>query len=615
MNAASDLETMEVAKAHDGKLHAPLNIVESSGDTSAAQDGDFIHPTDEERNTLRRVSGKIPWAAYTIAFVELCERFSYYGTTAVFVNFIQQPLPEGSTTGAGFSGQSGALDMGQQASTGLTTFNAFWAYIMPLAGAYMADQYWGRFKTIQISIGVALVGHVILIISAIPQVIVNPKGSIACFAIGIVIMGMGVGGFKSNISPLIAEQCTENVMHIKTTAKGERVIMDPAVTVSRVYLYFYLMINIGSLVGSIGMVYAEKYVGFWLSFLLPTLMLCLCPMVIFFCKNKYVLHPPTGSTLASAYKLTSLAVKNQWSWNPSTFRKNMKRPGFWDTVKPSNLGSSKPAWMNFDDSWVEEVRRGLLACKVFLWYPLYWLAYGQMTNNLTSQAATMKLNGVPNDIVSNFNPLSIVILIPIMDKLVYPGLRKMGFHYTPIKRIATGFMLAACAMVSATVTQYYIYKMSPCGKSANSCEDVNGDPMVANISVWVQLLPYGLIGFSEIMASVTSLEYAFTKAPVNMRSMIQAVALFMNAFSSALAQALVPLAEDPLLIWNYGVVAVLAAFGGVVFWLSNRKTDKEEDRLNLLPASHYAARAPNSDIESQNDGSVVPGEKEQSEKL
>lgn len=78
---------------------------------------------------------------------------------------------------------------------------------MPLLGAYMADQYWGRFKTIQIACGIALVGHVILIISAIPQVITNPNGAIACFAIGIVIMGVGVGGFKSNISPLIAEQC------------------------------------------------------------------------------------------------------------------------------------------------------------------------------------------------------------------------------------------------------------------------------------------------------------------------------------------------------------------------------------------------------------------------
>lgn len=78
-------------------------------------------PTEEEEHTLRRVAGKVHWTAYTIAFVELCERFSYYGTTAVFVNFIQQPLPDGSSTGAGHSGQSGALGMGQRASTGLTT--------------------------------------------------------------------------------------------------------------------------------------------------------------------------------------------------------------------------------------------------------------------------------------------------------------------------------------------------------------------------------------------------------------------------------------------------------------------------------------------------------------
>lgn len=39
--------------------------------------------TEEDLRTLRRVSGKIPWPAFTVAFVELCERFSYYGTTVV----------------------------------------------------------------------------------------------------------------------------------------------------------------------------------------------------------------------------------------------------------------------------------------------------------------------------------------------------------------------------------------------------------------------------------------------------------------------------------------------------------------------------------------------------
>jgi len=67
---------------------------------------------------------------------------------------------------------------------------------MPIVGAWIADEFWGRLKTIQVSIAFAMVGHVILIISAIPPVIAHPDGAIACFTIGLVIFGIGVGGFK-----------------------------------------------------------------------------------------------------------------------------------------------------------------------------------------------------------------------------------------------------------------------------------------------------------------------------------------------------------------------------------------------------------------------------------
>ncbi|KAL1862403.1 hypothetical protein Plec18170_001229 [Paecilomyces lecythidis] len=75
-------------------------------------------------------------------------------------------------------------------------FNTFWCYLMPIAGAWVADEFWGRLKTIQASIGFAMVGHILLIISAIPTVIVHPNGAIACFTIGLVIFGIGAGGFK-----------------------------------------------------------------------------------------------------------------------------------------------------------------------------------------------------------------------------------------------------------------------------------------------------------------------------------------------------------------------------------------------------------------------------------
>lgn len=49
---------------------------------------------------------------------------------------------------------------------------------------------------------------------------------------------------------------------------------------------------------------------------------------------------------------------------------------------------------------------------------LLGLCYGQINNNLTSQAAVMTTHGLPNDILSNLNPFSLIILIPICDKLV-----------------------------------------------------------------------------------------------------------------------------------------------------------------------------------------------------
>jgi len=118
----------------------------------------------------------------------------------------------------------------------------------------------------------------------------------------------------------------------------------------------------------------------------------------------------------------------------------------------------------------------------------------------------MKLGKTPNDIVAKLNPIFIIIVIPIMDFLIYPALRKMGVNFTPIKKITCGFALSSFAMVSASVIQYYIYKMSPCGNNINALTAAGKD-CSADISVWIQVVPYGLIGMSEVLASITKLEY------------------------------------------------------------------------------------------------------------
>lgn len=80
-------------------------------------------PTTSEAATLRRIPAKVPSTAYFLAVVEMAERASYYGVSGVFTNFVQRPLPPGSTTGAPASGSEvapGALGMGLRASAAVT---------------------------------------------------------------------------------------------------------------------------------------------------------------------------------------------------------------------------------------------------------------------------------------------------------------------------------------------------------------------------------------------------------------------------------------------------------------------------------------------------------------
>lgn len=207
--------------------------------------------------------------------------------------------------------------------------------------------------------------HVILTIAAVPAVIVNRDGSFAAFIIGLLTLCVGTGFFKANISPLLAEQNEDTRMRVVTLKTGERVIVDPAVTNTRIFLYFYFAINIGAVCGQIAMVWVEKYIGFWLAFLLPTVLFLAAPFVLWVNKKHYKLSPPTGSVLSKFLHMFSYTIKK------SGLFKSLN----WEVAKPSNVPiAQRPRWMTYDDAWVDEVRRGLLACKVFLFLPIFHLA-------------------------------------------------------------------------------------------------------------------------------------------------------------------------------------------------------------------------------------------------
>jgi len=364
------------------------------------------------------------------------------------------------------------------------------------------------------------------------------------------------------------------------------------VTIQRVFMYFYMMINIGSL-ASIATSEAEINIGYWAAYFIPTALYLMVPAVMFAGRNMYISYPPRGSVHLEAYRVLREVYSGVWSINPVKTWRRLRDPKKWDKARPSVVGGGDiertgkifegadlsafiPTW---DDTFVDEMRRTWNAVKVFVFFPLFWVPYNQMQNNIVSQAGTMSTHGVPNDILINIDPIAIIVFIPVIDQFIYPSLRRLGWNVRPIQRITLGFLFAALAMTYTAVVQHYIYKTSPCGRYAGS-EACASRPSPLN--VWLQTPSYVLIAISEIFASITGLEYAYTKAPLRMKSLVLAAYLLTTAISNAISEALVPVAMDPYLVWNYAGSGIAAFIAGVVFYLVFRHLDDEEEAANEI---------------------------------
>ncbi|KAL9551491.1 hypothetical protein MBANPS3_004233 [Mucor bainieri] len=511
-------------------------------------------PTDEDWAELPEVADSIPKAAFLVILVEFCERFTYYGLSGPFQNYIQNPEPPSYPAAS-----PGAMGRGQQTATSLTTFFQFWCYITPVFGAIVADQFWGKYKTILVFAIIYFIGLVILTLTSIPAGIAS-GAAFPGFIVAIIIVGLATGGIKANVSPLVAEQYRSKSAYVKTLENGKRVIVTPQVTYQKIFNYFYFSINIGSL-SAIATTELEKNVGFWPAYLLPTLMFIPAVVVVLLGRKHYVQTPPRGSVFMEAGKLFMLAFKTRSL----------------DACKPSNLARERPELAQkctWDDVFVDELKRTLKACVVFCWFPIYWLCYSQMTNNLVSMAGTMLTGNVPNDIMQNIDPIALIILIPLMDKLFYPFLRKMNMPMRPITRITCGFFFAAAAMGYTAGIQAKVYASPPYYDNPQGRQN------------WISaayLIPsYVLIAISEVFASITGMELAYKKAPESMKSIVMALFLLTNCFASIIAFALVSVTVDPKLVWMYTGICGAMFICTILFYICHHKmdeTDAAEDAI------------------------------------
>jgi len=411
-----------------------------------------------------------------------------------------------------------------------------------------------------------------MVISAIPSVLESGH-AIAPFLLSVYTLSIGAALFKPNIAPTLLDQNPLRRAKVITTKQGERVIADPDETNRSILLWFYLLINIGAFFG-VPTSYLAKYVGFWSSFLLPGLIYFLVPPLLLWLKPRLRLQPPGGSDLTNVCKVVAIAIRQRGL--------GVFRTGGLNAAKPSALAASGDTrTLPWDDRFVDDVARTFQACGIFLFLPIFFINDGALGAAANAQSASLTTNGVPNDLINNFNPIIIIAFIPIMNYGVYPLLARYRIRHGPIRRMTAGFLLCSIGSAGYSIIQYYIYKTSPCGNMASTCKDADGNSLVSPLSLWLTTIPVALTAMAEVLSVTTSYGIAYARSPPNMKSLVMAVNLFMSAVASAISLATADAIRDPFLTWAFAGPTIAGFVFAIAFWFIYRDLDQEEYTVHL----------------------------------
>jgi len=202
--------------------------------------------------TDRPAPARLPPQIWFLAWNEAAERFSYYGMTSILALHMVRNL--------------GLAE--HEAVSGFQLFTAA-VYLTPLAGALLADTFWGRYRTVLwLSFGY-VAGHAVLALWEAPLGLV----------VGLALVAGAAGGIKPCASAFAADQVPEG--------DGR--------AVERVYNLYYFMINLGAVLSTLAVPWLFDHRGPRFAFALPGLAMALALAVFWSGRRRYVRRPPSRS--------------------------------------------------------------------------------------------------------------------------------------------------------------------------------------------------------------------------------------------------------------------------------------------------------------------------------
>ncbi|KAK8612063.1 hypothetical protein V6N13_132096 [Hibiscus sabdariffa] len=423
-------------------------------------------------------------------------------------------------------------------------------YLFSLMGAFLSDSYLGRYLTCVSFQVLYLIGLITL--SLVTHLfLLKPQGCgklgqlcephspavTAIFYVAIYLIALGNGAPEPALAAFGADQFDEEDEEEKQSKNS-------------FYSYFYLALNLGSLVAETVLVYIQN-LGYWsLGFLICAT----CATVAFslllsgtfrYRHFKTVGNPVSrfSQVIVASLRKLNLQVPSNGEGLYEVERKEGKNYGarrilhtsgfkYLDRaaiITPADVYKSEPAnpWQLCTITQVEEVKSILRLLPIWVCTVLSSVVYIQVLSLFVEQGAAMDTTvssfHVPPASMFTFDIISTSAFILLYDKLIVPLYTKLTKREpnppSELQRIGIGMALAMASMVIAAIIEQQRLKHA------------NGEN-TSGLTIFWQIPQYVLVGVSEALIYVAQMEFFATQSPDGLQSLGIGLSMCSSAMGS-----------------------------------------------------------------------------------
>uniref|UniRef100_A0A0E0MB88 Major facilitator superfamily (MFS) profile domain-containing protein n=1 Tax=Oryza punctata TaxID=4537 RepID=A0A0E0MB88_ORYPU len=428
-------------------------------------------------------------------------------------------------------------------------------FIVPVVGAFLADSYWGKYRTILASLLFYLAGLVLLTVSAaVPSLRPAPCTGVPCspatgtqfsvFFLALYLTSIGTGGVKSALLPFGAEQYERDGDHDTEGAPAPE-------KKQSFFSWFFGAINLGIFVAGTLVSWVEQNVSWALGFGIATLCLLIASAAFLAGTPCYRVRLPAGdSPIKGILRVLVAAFRNRSRQLPPDgdglyeVDDDKNKDGgdeklahteglrWLDKAAVRVRGGGGGAWEVCTVSEVERVK--VLARIVPIWVTcvLYAASLGQMTTTFIQQGMAMDTRvfggrfRVPVASLVSVEVVFMLLWVLLHDVVVMPVARRWRpGGLTQLQRMGVGRVLVVVSMATAALVER---------------RRLRGEKR--SMSILWQVPQFVVLAGSDVFSGIAQLEFFYGEAPGSMRSICSAfsfLALSLGFYVNSLVVTIV----------------------------------------------------------------------------